>query len=56
MYRVPGDLVENKTPRYHTEYVEMCKTITKKPTEDIQKRHFEKQLRHLRAWKGQKNT
>ena len=25
MYRVPGDLVENKTPRYHTEYVEMCK-------------------------------
>ena len=28
------EMTENKTPRYHIEYVEICKTIKKKAKED----------------------
>ena len=31
------EMTENKTPRDHIEYVEICKTIKKKAREDIRK-------------------
>ena len=47
------EMIENKTPRDHIEYVEIYKIITKKAKEDTRKHNlemkFEKQLRHLRA-------
>ena len=47
------EMIENKTPRDHIEYVEICNTIKKKAKEDIRKHNLEmkseKQLRHLRA-------
>ena len=44
------EMIENKTPRDHIEYVEICKTIKKKPREDIRKHlKSKKPLTHLRA-------
>ena len=33
--------MENKTPRDHIEYVEICKTVKKKAREDIRKRNLD---------------
>ena len=33
--------IDNKTPRDHTEYVEICRTITKKAREDIRKHNLD---------------
>ena len=35
------EMIENNTPRDHTEYVEICKTIKKKPREDIRKHNLD---------------
>ena len=46
------EIIENKTPRDHIEYVEICKTTKKEAREDIRKHNlmkYEKQFRHLRA-------
>ena len=44
------EMIENKTPRDHIEYVQICKTIKKKPREDIRKYlKSKKLLTHLRA-------
>ena len=34
------EMIENKTPRDHIEYVEICKTIKKKAREYIQKHNL----------------
>ena len=31
------EMIENKTPRDHIEYVEICKTVKKRAREDIRK-------------------
>ena len=48
------EMIENKTPRDHIEYVEIYKTKKKKAREDIPsgsttQMKYEKPLRHLRA-------
>ena len=35
------EMIENKTPRDHIEYVEICKTIRKKAKEDIRKHNLD---------------
>ena len=35
------EIIENKTPRDHTEYVEICKTIQKKTREDIRRHNLD---------------
>ena len=35
------EMIENNTPRDHIEYVEICKTITKKAREDIRKHNLD---------------
>ena len=35
------EMIENKTPRDHIEYVEICKTIKKKAKEDIRKHNLD---------------
>ena len=35
------EIIENKTPRDHIEYVEICKTIKKKAREDIRKHNLD---------------
>ena len=35
------EMIENKTPRDHVEYVEICKTIKKKAKEDIRKHNLD---------------
>ena len=35
------EMIENETPRYHVEYVEICKTIKKKAKEDIRKHNLD---------------
>ena len=42
-------MIENKTPRDHIEYVEICKTIKKKAKEDVRKHNLDE-------IRGQKNT
>ena len=34
-------MIENKSPRDHIAYVEICKTIKKKPREDIRKHNLD---------------
>ena len=43
--------IENKTPRYHIKYVEICETIKKrvKISENTSYMKYEKRLRHLSA-------
>ena len=46
------EMIENKTPRDHIEYVEICKTMKKKAREDIWKHNLDdirEKLRQLRA-------
>ena len=35
------EIIENKTPRDHIEYVDICKTIKKKAREDIRKHNLD---------------
>ena len=53
------ELIENKTPRDHIEYVEICKTIKKKAKEDIRKHNLDEIRETIEAYKslkrGQKN-
>ena len=35
------EMIENKTPRDHIEYVEICKSIKKKASEDMRKHNLE---------------
>ena len=48
------EMIENKTPRDHIEYVEICKTITKKAREDTRKHNLDETREPIE--KGQKNT
>ena len=51
------EMIENKTPRDHIEYVEICKTIKKKAKEDIRKHNLDEiretieASNYIRAWK-----
>ena len=48
------EIIQNKTPRDHIEYVEICKTIQKKAREDIRKHNLDeirKKLRQIRPLK-----
>ena len=44
------EMIENKTPRDHIEYVEICKTIKKK--EDIRKHNLDEIRETIEASKG----
>ena len=41
------EMIENKTPRDHIEYVEICKTIKKKAREDILITLLDKQVKEV---------
>ena len=44
------EMIENKTRRDHTEYVEICKTTKKKAREDIRNHNLDEiRLMHRRA-------
>ena len=42
-------MMENKTPRYHIEYVDIRKTIKKKPREVIRKHKLDEIREQLRS-------
>ena len=50
------DMTENKTPRDHTEYVEICKTIKKKAREDIRKHNLDEIRETIEAYKSLKRV
>ncbi len=50
------DMTENKTPRDHTEYVEICKTIKKKAREDILKHNLDEIRETIEASKSLKRV
>ena len=45
------EMIENKIPRDHMEYVEICKTIKKKAREDIRKQNFDEIRETIEATK-----
>ena len=45
------EMIENKTPRDHIEYVDICKTIKKKAREDIRTHNLDV-IRQTIEWKG----
>ena len=49
-------MIENKTPRDHIEYVEICKTIKKKANEDIRKHDLDEIRETIEATKSLKNV
>ena len=50
------EMIENKTPRDHIEYVEICKTIKKKTREDIRKHNSDEIRETIEASKSFKNV
>ena len=50
------EMIENKTPRDHIEYVEICKTITKKAKEDIRKHNLDEIRETIEASKSLKKV
>ena len=54
------EMIANKTPRDHIEYVEICQTIKKKAREDIRKHNLDEIRETIEASKslkkGQRNT
>ena len=50
------EMIENKTPRDHIEYVEIGKTIKKKAKENIRKHNLDEIGETIELEKGQKNT
>ena len=50
------EMIENKTPRDHIEYVEICKTIKKKAKEDIRKHNLDEIRETIEASKNLKKT
>ena len=50
------EMIENKTPRDHIEYVEICKTIKKKAKEDIRKHNLDEIRETIEASKSLKNV
>ena len=50
------EMTENKTPRDHIEYVEICKTIKKKAKEDIRKRNLDEIRETIEASKSLKKV
>ena len=50
------EMIENKTPRDHIEYVEICKTIKKKAKEDIRKHNLDEIQETIEASKSLKKV
>ena len=50
------EMIENKTPRDHIEYVEICKTIKKKAREDIQEHNLDEIRETIEASKSLKRS
>ena len=50
------EIIENKTPRDHIEYVEICKTIKKKSKEDIRKHNLDEIRETIEASKSLKKV
>ena len=50
------EMIENKTPRDHIEYVEICKTIKKKSKEDIRKHNLDEIRETIEASKSLKKV
>ena len=50
------EMIENKTTRDHTEYVEICKTIKKKAREDIRKHNLDELRETTEATKSLKKV
>ena len=50
------ETIENNTPRDHIEYVEICKTITKKAREDIRKHNLDEIRETIEASKSLKKV
>ncbi len=50
------EMIEIKTPRDHTEYVEICKTIKKKAREDIRKHNLDEIRETIEASKSLKTV
>ena len=50
------EMIENKTPRDHIEYVETCKTITKEAREDIRKYNLDEIRETIEASKSLKKV
>ena len=50
------EMIENKTPRDHIEYVEICKTIKKKAGEDIRKHNLDEIRETIAASKSLKKV
>ena len=50
------EMTENNTPRDHTEYVDICKTITKKAREDIRKHNLDEIRETTEASKSLKSV
>ena len=48
------EMIENNTPRDHTEYVEICKTVKKKVREDIRKHNLDETQETIEASKSLK--
>ena len=51
-----GEMIENKTPRDHIEYVGICKTITKKAKEDIRQQNLDEFRETIEASKSLKKV
>ena len=49
-------MIDNETPRDHIEYVEICKTITKKAKEDIRKHNLDEIREKIEASKSLKKV
>ena len=49
-------MIENKNPRDHIEYVEICKTIKKKAKEDIRKHNLVEIRETIEAYKSLKKV
>ena len=50
------EMIENKTPRDHIEYVEICNTIKKKAREDIRKHNLDEIRETIEATKSLKKV
>ena len=50
------EMIENKTPRDHIEYVEICKTMTKRANEDIRKHNLDELRETIEASKSLKKV
>ena len=50
------EMMENKTPREHIEYVEICKTVKKKVREDIRKHNLDEIRETIEASKSLTNV